>query len=186
MLVTNADLFKPTYPKSKEKMIGGAALFFHQGHYHSQIRKLVVSSLSPESLKKLIPALESIAISTLNSLLSNSHLPINTFQHMKKVPTCRYIFFFLATRIYLFIYLFILLQFAFEVGILAIFGELGSEQKEELKKNYCIVDKGYNSFPTNLPGTSYQKALMVRNKQTNESRTFKKNESTDSLSLSLE
>ncbi|KAH6825968.1 cytochrome P450 [Perilla frutescens var. hirtella] len=134
VLVTNADLFKPTYPKSKEKMIGPNALFFHQGEYHTQLRKLVVTSLSPESIKKFIHGIESIAISTLDSW-PNGYI-INTFQQMKK--------------------------FSFEVGILAIFGELGKQHKEELKNNYCIVDKGYNSFPTNLPGTAYHKALTAR------------------------
>ncbi|XP_057787540.1 abscisic acid 8'-hydroxylase 4 [Salvia miltiorrhiza] len=135
VLLTNAHLFKPTYPKSKEKMIGPAALFFHQGQYHSQIRKLVATSLSPNSIKRFIPGIQSTAISTLHSWATTPH-PINTFQQMKK--------------------------FSFEVGVLAIFGELGREHKEELKKNYCIVDKGYNSFPTNLPGTPYHKALMAR------------------------
>ncbi|CAI0558296.1 unnamed protein product [Linum tenue] len=31
VLVTQAHLFRPTYPKSKERLIGPAALFFHQG-----------------------------------------------------------------------------------------------------------------------------------------------------------
>lgn len=57
--------------------------------------------------------------------------------------------------------LLILLQFSFEVGILAIFSQLDSKYKTELKENYCIVDKGYNSFATNLPGTAYQKAIRV-------------------------
>jgi hypothetical protein len=33
--------------------------------------------------------------------------------------------------------------------------------REELKKNYWIVDNGYNSFPTKIPGTQYKKALLV-------------------------
>jgi (+)-abscisic acid 8'-hydroxylase len=32
-----------------------------------------------------------------------------------------------------------------------------------LSDNYHIVDKGYNSFPTKIPGTAYHKALLVRN-----------------------
>ncbi|KAK6160698.1 hypothetical protein DH2020_004079 [Rehmannia glutinosa] len=48
---------------------------------------------------------------------------------------------------------------SFEVGILAIFGHLEPHYKLELKKNYTIVDRGYNSFPTNLPGTRYRKAM---------------------------
>lgn len=53
------------------------------------------------------------------------------------------------------------LQYSFEVGILAIFGHLEERYREELKKNYCIMNKGYNSFPTNIPGTPYRKALLV-------------------------
>nr|GMD84298.1 abscisic acid 8'-hydroxylase 4 [Ipomoea batatas] len=55
-----------------------------------------------------------------------------------------------------------MLQFSFEVGILAIFGHLDKKYRDALKENYCIVDKGYNSFPTNLPGTVYNKATMAR------------------------
>ncbi|KAL2574814.1 hypothetical protein AAZV13_17G210400 [Glycine max] len=54
------------------------------------------------------------------------------------------------------------LQFSFEVGILTIFGYLEPRLREELKKNYRIVDNGYNSFPTCIPGTQYQKALLAR------------------------
>jgi (+)-abscisic acid 8'-hydroxylase len=39
--VTQAHLFKPTYPTSEEKMIGLKALFFHQRAYHSRLKKLV-------------------------------------------------------------------------------------------------------------------------------------------------
>ncbi|KAL7156812.1 hypothetical protein ABFS83_02G034400 [Erythranthe nasuta] len=137
VLVTNADLFKPTYPKSKETMIGPWALFFHRGDYHYRLRKLVQSSLSPDPIRKFIPGIESIAISTLDSLASDhKNKVVSIFRGMKK--------------------------FSFEVGILAIFGNLKKQYKEELKKNYFIMEKGYNSFPTNLPGTSYHKALMAR------------------------
>ncbi|RWR92559.1 Cytochrome P450 [Cinnamomum micranthum f. kanehirae] len=56
----------------------------------------------------------------------------------------------------------ILGPFTFDVGILSIFGDLDAKYKEELKKNYFIMDKGYNSFPTNIPGTTYNKALTER------------------------
>lgn len=84
VLVTHAHLFKPTYPKSKEKLIGPNALFFHQGDYHTRIRKLVQASFSPESIKKLIPDIETEVISSLESWVSNGQV-INTFQQMKKV-----------------------------------------------------------------------------------------------------
>lgn len=170
VLASHAHLFKPTYPKSKEKMIGPSALFFHQGEYHTHLRKLVQSTLSPEAIRKLIPDIEAIAISALESWASDQ--VINTYHEMKKVSGCLF-----------FLSLYILIsftfscfqicfsktyelnnhsQFAFEVGVLLVFGHLNEKYREELKENYCIVDKGYNSFPSNLPGTAYNKAIVVR------------------------
>lgn len=100
VLVTNADLFRPTYPKSKEKMIGPSALFFHQGDYHNHLRKLVQSSLSPESIRKLIPGIEAIAVSTLDSWASGK--TINTFQGMKKVRTACGFYYWIGIWILLF------------------------------------------------------------------------------------
>ena len=52
-------------------------------------------------------------------------------------------------------------QFTFDVAVLSIFGDLDSPIKEKLRKNYCILDKGYNSFPLSLPGTSYNTSVLV-------------------------
>ncbi|GAA0161685.1 hypothetical protein Leryth_024628 [Lithospermum erythrorhizon] len=134
VLVSQAQLFKPTYPKSKENLIGPSALFFHQGDYHENIRKLVKRSLSPDTIRNLVPEIESSALSLINSWSDGA--PINTYQQMKK--------------------------YSFEVGILSIFGQLEVHLKEELYKNYSILNQGYNSFPTNLPGTSYRSALKAR------------------------
>ncbi|WCJ35420.1 Abscisic acid 8'-hydroxylase 3 [Euphorbia peplus] len=134
VLVTQAHLFKPTYPKSKEHLLGPSALFFHQGDYHMRLRKLVQGSLSLFALRNLVSDISAIALSTLDSF--GDGRVVNTFQEMKK--------------------------FSFEVGILAIFGKLERHYREELEKNYRIVDKGYNSLPTSIPGTPYKKALMAR------------------------
>ncbi|RZR95262.1 hypothetical protein BHM03_00024084 [Ensete ventricosum] len=121
VLVTRAHLFKPTYPKSKERMIGPWALFFHQGDYHMRLRKLVQSSVAPVALRGLVTSVERMVVSMLES------------------------------------------WFSFDVGILAVFGgHLDDRYKAELKKNYSDVDKGYNSFPTCIPGTPYQKAIQAR------------------------
>ncbi|XP_021831722.1 abscisic acid 8'-hydroxylase 4 [Prunus avium] len=137
VLVTHAHLFKPTYPKSKEQMIGPSALFFHQGDYHNSLRKLIQSSLSPNptTMQKLVPDIEALAISASESWAAGGKV-INTYHEMKK--------------------------FSFDVGFLAIFGQLDDTYRERLKENYCIVDKGYNSFPTKIPGTAYHKALLAR------------------------
>ncbi|XP_044474757.1 abscisic acid 8'-hydroxylase CYP707A1-like [Mangifera indica] len=134
VLVTQAHLFKPTYPKSKERLIGPSALFFHQGDYHLRLRKLVQGSLSLDATRSLVSRIETAAVSSLESWAGGR--VINTFQEMKK--------------------------FSFELGILAIFGHLKDHYREELKKNYSILDKGYNSLPTNIPGTPYRKALQAR------------------------
>ncbi|XP_022972445.1 abscisic acid 8'-hydroxylase 4-like [Cucurbita maxima] len=138
VLVTNAHLFRPTYPKSKETLIGPAALFFHQGNYHSNLRKLVQNSLSLQRLRTtLVPHIEAAAISAADSWAATAHV-VNTFLQMKK--------------------------FSFEVAIVAVFGKLETHYSEKLKENYCILDKGYNSFPTRLPGTACSKALSARKK----------------------
>ncbi|XP_071691741.1 abscisic acid 8'-hydroxylase 4-like [Rutidosis leptorrhynchoides] len=134
VLVEQPHLFKPTYPKSKEELIGPSALFFHTGNYHARMRKLVQSSFSPEVNRKLITDIERIAISSLESWANGQ--VINTFQEMKK--------------------------FAFEVGILSIFGHLNKICTDKLKENYIILEKGYNSYPTKLPGTAYHKSTMAR------------------------
>lgn len=137
VLVTQSHLFKPTYPKSKERLIGPCALFFHQGEYHLRLRKLIQRSLSLDSLRNLVPEIEALALSTIKSWGDDGCI-INTFKEMKK--------------------------FSFEVGILKVFGNLEPRLREELKKNYWIVDNGYNSFPTQIPGTQYKKALLAREK----------------------
>lgn len=134
VLVTHAHLFKPTYPKSKETLIGPSALFFHHGDYHAHLRKVVQKAFSPETIKKLVPEIESIALSTLESW-SHGKI-ISTFNEMKK--------------------------FSLEVAILSVFGHLDRKHIEELKENYRMVNRGYNSFPTNLPGTAYRKAISAR------------------------
>ncbi|PIN16443.1 Cytochrome P450 CYP4/CYP19/CYP26 subfamily [Handroanthus impetiginosus] len=134
VLVTHSHLFKPTYPKSKENLIGPSALFFHQNEFHNRMRKLVQRSFQPGALRRVVATIDELTLSALNSLADGR--VINTYNEMKRL--------------------------SFEVGIMAIFGHVESHYKEELKKNYSIVDRGYNSFPTNLPGTRYQKAMKAR------------------------
>ncbi|KAB1220243.1 Abscisic acid 8'-hydroxylase 4 [Morella rubra] len=138
VLVTEAHLFKPTYPKSKERLIGPSALFFHQGDYHTRLRKLVQGSLSLDAIRNMVEGIEATAASALETW-GGGHV-VNVFSEMKK--------------------------FSFEVGILAIFGHLDAHYREELKRNYCTVDKGYNSFPTKIPGTPYKNAVQARKRLT--------------------
>ncbi|GER30318.1 cytochrome P450 [Striga asiatica] len=118
VLVSKAHLFKPTFPASKERMLGKQAIFFHQGDYHAKLRKLVLRAFMPESIKAMIPNIESIALCSLESWEDRL---ITTYQEMK-------------TILY----------------------------RENLKKCYHEVEKGYNSMAVNLPGTLFHKAMKAR------------------------
>lgn len=135
VLVTHSHLFKPTYPRSKERLIGPSALFFHHGHYHANLRRLVAASLSPLSLRRLIPAVDSASAAALRSWDGRALPALHALKNL-----------------------------SFDVGILAIFGEHFAQRlaTTELRRNYFVVNEGYNSFPNSVPGTLYSKAARAR------------------------
>ncbi|KAL0329839.1 UNVERIFIED_CONTAM: Abscisic acid 8'-hydroxylase [Sesamum radiatum] len=133
VLVSKANHFKPTFPASKERMLGKQAIFFHQGDYHAKLRKLVLRAFMPEAIKNIVSDIESIAV---NSLESWEDKLITTFQEMK--------------------------TYAFNVALLSILGKDEVLYREDLKRCYYILEKGYNSMPINLPGTLFHKAMKAR------------------------
>ncbi|POO02407.1 Cytochrome P450 [Trema orientale] len=133
VLVTRAHLFKPTFPASKERMLGKQAIFFHQGDYHIKLRKLVLRAFMPEAIKNIVSDIETIANDSLQSWEGRL---INTFQEMK--------------------------TFTFNVALLSIFGKDEILYREDLKRCYFILEKGYNSMPINLPGTLFHKSMKAR------------------------
>jgi cytochrome P450 len=82
VLVSQAHLFKPTYPPSKERMIGAQALFFHQGDYHLRLRRLVQGWVGPDALRALVPDVEAAVASTLRGWEGRV---TSTFHTMKTV-----------------------------------------------------------------------------------------------------
>lgn len=54
------------------------------------------------------------------------------------------------------------MQYTFNVALLSIFGKDGIHYREDLKKCYYNLEKGYNSMPINLPGTLFHKAMKAR------------------------
>lgn len=133
VLVTRAHLFKPTFPASKERMLGKEAIFFNQGAYHAKLRKLVLRAFTPEGIKNKVSNIESIANDSLQSLEGRL---VNTYQEMK--------------------------TYTFNIALLSIFGEDGVLYREDLKRCYYILEKGYNSMPINLPGTLFNKSMKAR------------------------
>ncbi|KAE8055464.1 hypothetical protein FH972_012304 [Carpinus fangiana] len=133
VLVTRAHLFKPTFPTSKERLLGKQAIFFHQGDYHTKLRKLVLRAFLPEAIKNNVPNIEAIAKDSLQSWEGRL---INTFQEMK--------------------------LFTFNVSLLSIFGKDEVLYREDLKRCYNILEKGYNSMPIKLPGTLFNKSMKAR------------------------
>ncbi|CAN8247328.1 unnamed protein product [Cochlearia groenlandica] len=135
VLVTKSHLFKPTYPPSKERMIGPQALFFHQGPYHSTLKRLVQSSFMPSALRPNVSHIEKLVLKILSSWTSQES--INTLQHMKR--------------------------YAFDVAIMSAFGEKEEPTEIETIKNlYQRLEKGYNSMPLDLPGTLFHKSIKAR------------------------
>ncbi|KAL6549770.1 hypothetical protein OROMI_020258 [Orobanche minor] len=134
VLVSKAHLFKPTFPASKERMLGRQAIFFQQGDYHTRLRKLVLRAFMPDAIKSIVPEVESLAVGSLESWEGKS---ITTFQEMK--------------------------TYAFNVALLSILGKDDEVlYREDLKKCYYIVEKGYNSMAINVPGTLFHKAMKAR------------------------
>ena len=86
VLVSRAHLFKPTYPPSKERMIGPQALFFHQGDYHLRVRRAVQGWLGPDALRALVPDVEAAVASTLRWWEGRE---ASTFHTMKRVSAGR-------------------------------------------------------------------------------------------------
>ncbi|GAU25938.1 hypothetical protein TSUD_16760 [Trifolium subterraneum] len=133
VLVTQAHLFKPTYPPSKEKMIGPEALFFQQGAYHSMLKKLVQASFLPSTIKNSVSHVDQIVQKLIPTWANRT---INTLEEMKK--------------------------YAFEVAANSAFGEIKELEMEEIRDLYSCLVKGYNSYPLHIPGTSYWKAMKAR------------------------
>nr|CAD1830968.1 unnamed protein product [Ananas comosus var. bracteatus] len=133
VLVTRAHLFKPTFPASKECMLGPQAIFFQQGEYHARLRRLVLRAFMPDGIRGFVPNIESVALCALRSWDGRM---VNTFQEMK--------------------------TYALNVALLSIFGKDEISYMEELKQCYYTLEKGYNSMPINLPGTLFHKAMKAR------------------------
>ncbi|RVW57091.1 Abscisic acid 8'-hydroxylase 2 [Vitis vinifera] len=133
VLVTRAHLFKPTYPSSKERMIGPEAIFFHEGPYHSRLKKLVQASFLPSAIRGSVSAIEQIVLKFLPTWNNGV---VNTLQEMKK--------------------------YTFDVAILSAFGHKLDLEMEGIKHLYRSLEKGYNSMPINLPGTPFRRAMKAR------------------------
>ncbi|KAM0934031.1 putative (+)-abscisic acid 8'-hydroxylase [Dioscorea sansibarensis] len=133
VLVTKAQLFKPTFPASKERMLGRQAIFFQQGDYHARLRRLVLRAFMPDAIRSTVADIETVALTTLSSWDGRM---VNTFREMK--------------------------TYAFNVALLSIFGKDEIGHIEELKQCYYTLEKGYNSMPINLPGTLFHKAMKAR------------------------
>ncbi|XP_019445120.1 PREDICTED: abscisic acid 8'-hydroxylase 3-like isoform X2 [Lupinus angustifolius] len=132
-VLNKSHLFKPTFPASKERMLGKQAIFFHQGEYHSNLRRLVLRTFMPEAIKNIVPSIESIAQDCIKSWEGRE---ITTFLEMK--------------------------TFTFNVALLSIFGKEEVLYRDDLKRCYYTLEKGYNSMPINLLGTLFHKAMKAR------------------------
>ncbi|EFH57287.1 CYP707A2 [Arabidopsis lyrata subsp. lyrata] len=143
VLVSKAHLFKPTYPPSKERMIGPEALFFHLGPYHSTLKRLVQSSFMPSALRPTVSHIELLVLQTLSSWTSQKS--IKTLEYVKR--------------------------YAFDVAIMSAFGDKEEPTAiEAIKLLYQRLERGYNSMPLDLPGTLFHKSMKARRELSEELR----------------
>lgn len=54
------------------------------------------------------------------------------------------------------------MQYTFNVALLSIFGKDEVLYREDLKRCYYALEKGYNSMPINIPGTLFHTAMKAR------------------------
>ncbi|CAL9075518.1 unnamed protein product [Musa acuminata var. zebrina] len=132
VLVTRAHLFKPTFPASKEQMLGPQAIFFQHGDYHARLRRLVLRALKPEGIRGSIAGIEEVALRALQSW--DGRL-INTFHEMK--------------------------TYAFNVALLSIFGKDELSYIEDLKQCYYTLE-GLQLHAYQPTGTLFYKAMKAR------------------------
>jgi hypothetical protein len=85
VLVTHARLFKPTYPSSREKMIGPEAVFFqHLGNYHSMLKKLIQSTFMPSAIKNSLYEIEQIVLKLLSTWANTTVVALQVIIYKKK------------------------------------------------------------------------------------------------------
>lgn len=82
VLVTHAESFKPTFPASKERLIGRNAIFFQHGEGHRHLRHLLQSYITPEVIRGSVSRIEGLALDLLHSIEDRD---ISTFAEVKKV-----------------------------------------------------------------------------------------------------
>ena len=73
----------------------------------------------------------------------------------------KYFVILLAKNKYFVIYIDIFFQYAFEVAAISAFGEIMEIEFEQIKDLYRNLEKGYNSYPVYVPGTSYWESIKV-------------------------
>ncbi|KAK4788987.1 hypothetical protein SAY86_020306 [Trapa natans] len=133
VMVTKSHLFKPTFPASKERMLGKHAIFFHQGQYHSKLRKLVLRSFMPDAIRTMVSNIHTLALDFLISLegksIDNTSLELKTY--------------------------------SFNVALMSIFGKEEMKYSEDLKSCYYVLEQGYNSMPVNLSGTLFHRSMSA-------------------------
>ncbi|KAJ3705051.1 hypothetical protein LUZ61_008756 [Rhynchospora tenuis] len=88
VLVTHSDLFKPTYPKSKECIVGPLALPFQSGEYHLRLKKIVQGSLSPDLLRAILTDIESIVRCTLKAWDGHVEPTYHAMKRARKRLSC--------------------------------------------------------------------------------------------------
>lgn len=83
-VMTHDELFVPTFPATKERLLGRHALFFHSGAYHGAVRRVAVAAFGPDGVRAAVPDVEAAAVRCLAGMEAQGEVP-NAFRTLKDV-----------------------------------------------------------------------------------------------------
>ncbi|XP_002976478.2 abscisic acid 8'-hydroxylase 4 [Selaginella moellendorffii] len=133
LLQSAQKFFKPAYPESANSLIDPTRSFGSE-QLHNYVRRIVGSSLYPESLQFHVPAIEALACSVLDSWTKQKS--INVYSEMAK--------------------------YTFEVAMKILCGMEPGKQMDALFQNMQDFEKAFLTLNINLPFTTYRRGLKAR------------------------
>ncbi|XP_076953242.1 cytochrome P450 87A3-like [Bidens hawaiensis] len=134
MVFQQGQSFESWYPPSFTKVFGSQNLSSLYGSLHKYLKNMVLSVVSPESLKKILPEVESVATRHIEGWANKKTVELKTAVE----------------------------DMIFElIGKMLISYDL-EKSLVNLKKNFEAFIQGLISFPLEIPGTAFYKCLQGR------------------------
>uniref|UniRef100_A0A0D6QVC1 Cytochrome P450 n=1 Tax=Araucaria cunninghamii TaxID=56994 RepID=A0A0D6QVC1_ARACU len=135
ILINENKLFRNSWPKSVKALIGENALIISQGADHKRMRRIVLSVLGQEILKKSVVRFERLLLHHLDSGWHTGQI-IHAYRQVKDMALC-------VTAAYL-------------------IGLKPGDALEAFSRHFRVLNAGLLSHPLDLPWTVFGKAKRAR------------------------